>query len=411
MLLAYAVAATLGMTGCLDDDSAAPGNVDDTAAADDTSAGDDTLSDEDTSTSDDTGSPTDTATPPDDTATPPDDTTTPPDEDTTTPPDDDTSTPPEDTTIVLPATPPDMIGTETTFIGDWDMNPGQEVTKCVVRRLGNADELWVSQIRTELAAGSHHMIVYKSSETEEQTEPFNCTPFIETLKGETFPLMITQIPNETLTFPNGVAFRFEPNQMIRIEAHYLNYFPDPITAHGDIHFDHIAAEDVVSEANMLFYGNPDFNLPPGQTVTTPWRYLSVPDDSRIFAVTGHTHQYGTNVEINRATSKSDDSGDEPIYPLDSPYLWDEPPVTQFDPALEFPQGVGVRYRCTWDNTTNQSIGFGESANKEMCFLWAYYYPSQGYRICVNPGGIGGGVAPDEVCCPGSPLCGLISQFL
>jgi hypothetical protein len=101
-----------------------------------------------------------------------------------------------------------------------------------------------------------------------------------------------------------------------------------------------------------------------------------------------------------------------IYPAEgAPFTWDEPPVERFDPAMTFDGSQGFRYRCSWDNTTGEELGFGESARQEMCFLWAYYYPSQGYRLCVSPGSIGNGVAGDEVCCPGHWVCDYIQQFL
>ena len=55
--------------------------------------------------------------------------------------------------------------------------------------------------------------------------------------------------------------------------------------------------------------------------------------------------------------------------------------------------------------------FGESALQEMCFLWMYYYPSQGARVCMhsdqNPGG--GSI---DICCPGpSLICDLIVSKL
>lgn len=311
--------------------------------------------------------------------------------------------------IELPTVRPPITTTSSTFVGDWDMEFGKETTKCVVKRLDNADALWVSQIRTVMSAGSHHLIIYKSDETQEKTTPFNCDPFVQTLKGSTFPLMITQIREETLTFPNGVAFKFEPHQMIRLEAHYLNYFPDTtITAHADVHFDGIAAADVVAEANLLFYGNPDLAIPEGE-YQTPWRWISVLPNTHLFAITGHTHAFGTNVEI--ATSSGVDDPGTSIYPGDVPFTWSEPPVEQFDPAMVFDGSQGFRYRCSWDNTSGGELDFGESATKEMCFLWAYYYPSQGYRLCVSPGSIGNGVAGDEVCCPGHWVCDYIQQFL
>lgn len=315
--------------------------------------------------------------------------------------------------IVLPSVRPTVTETVSTTIGGWSLNPGRESTRCVVKRLSNADVAWVSQVRTKLAPGSHHLIVYKSTETEEQTEAFDCDPFVETLKENTFPLMITQIREETLTFPNGVAFRFEPRQMVRIEAHYLNYFEDKIDAHADIHFDMIAADDVAEEANILFYGNPDINVPRGRASDSGWGFIPVDEGVHVFAATGHTHAYGTNVEIHYAVSPEDEG--QSIYPRETEFLWDEPPVEYYDPPVVFGADDGLRYRCSWYNDGPSSVGFGESANEEMCFLWAYYYPSDGYRICMNTGSYRAIAESynlevgDHVCCPGHFLCGLISS--
>jgi hypothetical protein len=313
--------------------------------------------------------------------------------------------------------PPPVEATLSTFIGDWDMEPGQEITKCVVKRLDNETDVWVTKIRTVLAAGSHHMIVYRSDDTEEQTEPFNCTPFTDTLAGDTVPLVITQIQEETLALPNGVAFRFGPSQMIRIEAHFLNYYPETITAHGDVYFDTIAQADMEHEADMLFYGTADVNIPANSEHQTPWYFLEVIEGTRVFALTGHTHQTGTNVEIQVADAAGNPLQD--VYPLDEIFDWQEAPVLQYDPELTFEEGQGFRYRCSWNNTTDQNIPFGESGTDEMCFLWAYYYPSYGYRICISLGDALAGLnlgslanlVGDEICCPGSPLCDLVKGYL
>jgi hypothetical protein len=75
-----------------------------------------------------------------------------------------------------------------------------------------------------------------------------------------------------------------------------------------------------------------------------------------------------------------------------------------DPPFEIPAGGGFRFTCEWNNTSGQSVGFGESANDEMCFFWAYYYPSQGAFVCAHTDQIPGGF---NLCCPGSPLCSML----
>jgi hypothetical protein len=46
-------------------------------------------------------------------------------------------------------------------------------------------------------------------------------------------------------------------------------------------------------------------------------------------------------------------------------------------------------------------------NDEMCFFWAYYYPSKGARTCFHTAMTG---TPIDVCCPGHQLCNVIDDY-
>jgi hypothetical protein len=74
--------------------------------------------------------------------------------------------------------------------------------------------------------------------------------------------------------------------------------------------------------------------------------------------------------------------------------------------FSIPAGGGFDFSCTYYNDTTMEVGFGESANAEMCFFWAYYYPSVGSKVCIHS---------DEyevdLCCPGDNLCSLIETWL
>jgi Copper type II ascorbate-dependent monooxygenase, C-terminal domain len=69
------------------------------------------------------------------------------------------------------------------------------------------------------------------------------------------------------------------------------------------------------------------------------------------------------------------------------WIWSEPATVQHEPAFTVPQGGGFRFTCKWHNpnpdATAPPVVFGESANDEMCFFWAYYYPSHGSHVCVH----------------------------
>ena len=72
--------------------------------------------------------------------------------------------------------------------------------------------------------------------------------------------------------------------------------------------------------------------------------------------------------------------------------WADPPLEILSPPLDFPTNggnvfstKGLAYECKWNNTTPNTVTFGENFNDEMCFLWQYYFPSQGFQVCTDFG--------------------------
>src|SRR5215212_8102271 len=109
--------------------------------------------------------------------------------------------------------------------------PGVESTKCVNVRLSNAAAIKVHKMRNLLSGGSHHAIVYKDDmDTIERATPYDCQPFTGALNlsGMVAPVMITQKMEDALTLPKRVAYTFAPNQMVRLEMHYINSTDAPI---------------------------------------------------------------------------------------------------------------------------------------------------------------------------------------
>jgi len=103
---------------------------------------------------------------------------------------------------------------------------------------------------------------------------------------------------------------------------------------------------------------------------------------QIFAFTSHEHHHGKNVTIWKSTS-SDVAAAPKLYSNDS---WDNPPLKVLPDGqlLHFGAGEGFAWQCSYDTTADtQDLCFGESANDEMCFIWAYYFPSVGRFIAQD----------------------------
>ncbi len=289
--------------------------------------------------------------------------------------------------------------------GPINVPAGTERTQCVIKRLGNPNMMHVGTIHNTLGNASHHMIVYRVNDTMEQTTPFDCQPFVDTLdpsKGA--PLMITQKKDEVLALPAGVAYTLDANQMLRLEMHYINATPMDVTLDSKSTLTSILDSAYKYEGDFLFIGDPDINIPAMSKATVGPVFFPLPSDYQgvnFFALTGHEHHWGTNVQVWTAGMKGDPAA-KPVYEIPN-WQWSDPVTAFQDPPFQIPSGGGFQFQCDWDNQSTAPVKFGESANNEMCFFWAYYYPSKGARVCAHSDKYN-----IDLCCPGSPYCAFLS---
>jgi hypothetical protein len=186
----------------------------------------------------------------------------------------------------------------------------------------------------------------------------------------------------------------------------VNASDEPIEVAASTTFVAIPEADFQHEADFLFVGNLDVEVPPMQAWTLGPDYLPLPPelaDINIFAITGHEHKLGTGVEVD--ISESEEGPHREVYAPD-PFMWSEPETVYHDPPLAMPGNGGFRFSCHYNNPTGETVGFGESAEDEMCFFWAYYYPSVGAKVCAHTEQLG----TINVCCPGDDLCEYIDQL-
>ncbi len=253
-------------------------------------------------------------------------------------------------------------------IGPLTVPPGDEDTVCVVLDLGNTAPAMIREIRTNLTPGTHHVIVTREDDGAPIEQPFSCGAFAGGGPGANL-LFIAQQPQAKLTYPAGTGLRATAHQLIHLEMHYFNYLDDPdheISA--TITFE--LAEDDGTElapVELLFTGSTSLHIPAQSQVSTE-SFHSVPAGAKIFALSSHTHQYGTYSAIYRATSE----GDPEAVLLHESTNWAEPPLDEYEP-FSLGAGEGLLLTCDYFNTSDQDVSFGLGFNDEMCFLWAHYF--------------------------------------
>jgi hypothetical protein len=264
--------------------------------------------------------------------------------------------------------------------------PSVENTQCIKVRLPNAEPIAINRIVNELSSSSHHFVVSSIDDDkagDEQPDPFDCEPFRAPLLGA--PLTISQKHLDTYNTPAGVGYPLVAHQMIHLELHYINLSDKPVDIEAHTNLYPMAAGEMQQEASVMLVGDLQIQIPAKSSHTLGPKYQALPptlEGVNIFAMTGHTHRLGTNVSVG--TSPSVDGPVTSKYDLQD-FVWDEPEVRTFSPAFQVPQGGGFTFSCTWNNPTNEPVIFGESANQEMCFFWAYYYPRKAKRsVFITP---------------------------
>ena len=233
---------------------------------------------------------------------------------------------------------------------------------CLTLSLGNSAPAMVRAIRTTLSPGSHHMILNRVDGGSERPEATPCGAFAHT--GDL--IFLAQSAEASIAYPDGVGLEIQANQLIAIEIHYINYISDsPVDITGHIEFDLVEPDPSLQPVQIRFDGNLGISLPPREETTVRSTH-SLPSGARVFALTTHTHQLGIESTLNRVV------GSESTL-LHRSTTWAEPPLDVFTPALVIGESEQLELVCRYQNTTDETVGFGTGFRDEMCFYWAFYY--------------------------------------
>jgi hypothetical protein len=213
----------------------------------------------------------------------------------------------------------------------------------------------------------------------EQDDPVNSTPFAGLALGTDIPIVFANTKQETWAFPAGIAIDLPANQMIKIEGHYINTTASDLQGTGNVTFDTVpaATAPAFQAANFNFFGTTKITIPPNSTYSTGPLFQAGIAGTHFISVTTHQHRLGTGAQV--WLGNQGDMSDRVANDTD----WSTPSWSLIAPQYDFDGTNGLNYQCDWTNTTDQTVGFGESALDEMCFVGGYYYPSQGMNLCLD----------------------------
>lgn len=272
-------------------------------------------------------------------------------------------------------------------VGEFTVNPAQDLEVCEYRRLPNKKAMDVTGMKLSMPAGAHHFVIwaYGGNLTDDSAFPQGVVERVACsglAPDEAIPqvLIPIQTPNARFQFPEGIALRIEPHQQVWLNPHMRNGSPEPIDP--DIRFNFYRAKKgtVKHYANGLIIGNiTAIKIPAGgeQTLTAEW---TAPVDMTLIQLATHQHRLGTyaNIEMVRAGGTP-----ELLYENTD---WEHP--ASYWPnggkGLALTAGDKMRITCTWQNTDDHEVVFGPETTDEMCFILGFYYRDDDSVPIVSP---------------------------
>ena len=284
----------------------------------------------------------------------------------------------QDAAVVIPDVAIEP-GYEALILRNWQLNPGIEDYIC--KRIKIEEDVYVSAFKPIVPNGTHHAIV-TISPNPGLVGDFDCTP-----NDHDRQLLFGggAGTSEEMPFPPGVAIKLPKGSYVTLNLHVFNLSDTPISGTSGLQIKKMQASEVVHEADMMFLGTFELNIPPTNTMHMEPGSCSIPAEWYVFNLWPHMHKWAKHQKV---TVRRDNGAIETL--LDVDYQYTEQRNYPRQP-LKLNINDEMRVECYYINDTNITqppgfeINYGDSALAEMCFTGFYKYPKGGdiYNICSS----------------------------
>ena len=266
---------------------------------------------------------------------------------------------------------------------------GSEVEICSVIRVeakGDETLFWAHEMESLISDGSHHMNVllgqfsfYDAFLGDDAFEAqlgiglgsYDCNQFSNIMEKAS-PIFPSQRTNQRITFPEGVGVPMMVPLVLIFHHHYINPTDKDVRINAALNIIGMPEEEVTDVGYLIFDGDSNLDIP-GKSQTTEAQTCVVNRDVEFALVSTHTHEKGDCATLSNYSGATGTIAESPFYVNK---YWEAPPILHFDRGeFQIAAGEGVHYACHYRNHEDRDLGFGPSANDEMCVFAAVAYPA------------------------------------
>lgn len=261
------------------------------------------------------------------------------------------------------------------FQFDVTVPAGGELLRCIYAQMPtDRGVIAVPSVDSHYTPGSHHLLAYRSNLTavpNGQTEPFDCQNGLWQI-NERGSYYEAQQPDEHRALPKGIAHKFQPGEVLIVQAHYINTRDNDLDAHVQMILHTMDPAEVEQEAGTIYFNNLRINIPP-HSMGHASMNCTLPQDISLAMLWSHMHKRG----IHFVAHTDDPEAADALGTLYEETDWSEPKPRNYptDPAVVLHAGTHIDFACDYQNDSDNTYVFGNSAEtNEMCILHGMYWP-------------------------------------
>lgn len=260
-------------------------------------------------------------------------------------------------------------GWSTLVEGKWELPASSEGYRCV--RFTLPEDLWINEFRPVIPIGTHHTLLTVG-------DPSGPDGVSVCTAGNNAPNGVfgSGVGTKDFSYPKGIGMHLRAGQQLVLNLHLFNPSDKPLSGVSGTLIKTIPEAMVEHAAGTMLAGTTTLNIPVGGP-TTQTGTCAMDQDVTLIAVVPHMHQLGIHL---KAVAESSVQGEMVLH--DGDYDFDTQIAYPLD-MIEMKKGDLVKVECTYMNTTDADVHFGDSSLAEMCFAGLVRYPEGGRFVCTR----------------------------
>ena len=269
-------------------------------------------------------------------------------------------------------------------LGPYFIPPGAEVEYLSKYETLLAQTTEIIKFQTEMGSFSHHYIVYNYDATLGNFDP-NTVPYgLRTnigFDGKSF--VLTEQYSNTLETPAGTAFKWEPNTILDLNSHYINYSSTQILK-CEVYLNVYTQDEgtAIQVMRSQLIPNQDIPIPNDGQEVTFMDAFNIPSNFNLYiwGAVAHTHKYGTDFNIYHGDMNG--GLGEQIYDAGcangipgcavEDYDYKHLPFRFYEPFLPINLQQGVVVEASYINNGPVSVDWGLTSDDEMMLFVIFF---------------------------------------